>query len=80
MPSDAVGESSPDPLILFSQCGKALHPFYGMRGFALFSAILQETAQNHTSFVKEPDAEFTVFSCDKGGTVLSCIWKRSCLW
>ena len=37
-----------------------------------FSAILQETAQNHTSFVKESDAEFTVFSCDEWGTVLSC--------
>ena len=42
-----------------------------------FSAILQETAQNHTSFVKESDAEFTVFSCDKWGTVLSCMQECS---
>ena len=42
-----------------------------------FSAILQETAQNHTSFVKKSDAEFTVFSCDKWGTVLSCMQECS---
>ena len=41
MPSDAVGESSPDPLTLFSECGKALHPFHGMRGFALFLEIFK---------------------------------------
>ena len=37
-----------------------------------FFFVLRETAQNRTSFVKEFDTEFTVFSCDKGGTVLSC--------
>ena len=37
-----------------------------------FFAILRETAQNQTSFVKKLDTEFTVFSCDKWGTVLSC--------
>jgi hypothetical protein len=37
-----------------------------------FFAILRETAQNRTYFVKELETEFTVFSCDKWGTVLSC--------
>ena len=41
MPSDAVRESSPDPLTLFSECGKALHPFHGMRGFAIFLGIFK---------------------------------------
>ena len=35
-------------------------------------ATARQLPQNRTSFVKEIDTEFTVFSCDKWGTVLSC--------
>ena len=49
----------PDPLTLFSECGKALHPFHGMRGFALFLGIFKRFTKSSMTIVGFLDTNFT---------------------